>query len=54
MFAEYLIVAVVLTASLLLVGVPSLVAAYRWWFRGGKLLNDRLGGPKPPTRKRRS
>ncbi|HUS88378.1 MAG TPA: hypothetical protein VMW91_03240 [Desulfosporosinus sp.] len=51
---EYLISAVVLTAFLVVVAGPSLIAIYRWWFGGGKLLNDRLGdGRTLPFRERR-
>jgi hypothetical protein len=49
--AQYLIASAVLAAALTLVAGPSLVAAYQWWFGGGKLLNDRLG-PNPPKRLR--
>ncbi len=50
----YLIFAVVLTAFLSAVAGPSLIAIYRWWFGGGKLLNDRLGdGRTPLFRERR-
>jgi hypothetical protein len=50
----HLIFAVVLTAFISAVAGPSLIAIYRWWFGGGKLLNDRLGdGRTPPFRERR-
>jgi hypothetical protein len=53
MSAVYVVAAVALTVALLLLGVPSLIAAYRWWFGGGKLLNDRLGATKHPPGQRR-
>jgi hypothetical protein len=52
MLAQYLLAAAVLAVALTGIAGPSFIAAYRWWFWGGKLLNDRLG-PKPLARKRR-
>ena len=51
MIAEYLLATAVLSLALAVLAGPSLIAAYRWRYRGGKLLNDRLG---PPARKRRT
>ena len=50
----YLTFAVVLTALISVIAGPSLIAIYRWWFGGGKLLNERLGdGRTTPFRERR-
>jgi len=49
-----LIGTVVLAAVFLAVSAPSFVAVYRWWFGGGKLLNDRLSDlPASASRTRR-
>jgi hypothetical protein len=49
-----LIGTVVLAAVFLAVSAPSFVAVYRWWFGGGKLLNDRLSDlPASASRARR-
>lgn len=40
---EFLISAAVLTTFLFVMSGPLLIAIYRWFFDGGKLLNDRLG-----------
>ncbi|MCX6071181.1 MAG: hypothetical protein NTU91_10050 [Chloroflexi bacterium] len=52
--SAFLLAVVLLTGLFLAASAPSLLALYRWWFGGGKLLNDRLGHPSaPPSRRRR-
>lgn len=53
MLGQYVVAALVLVLTLGVLAGPSVIAAYRWRYGGGKLLHDRLG-PKPPTRRRQS
>jgi hypothetical protein len=51
MLAEYFLAFLFLGVLLIVIAGPSLIAAYRWRFGGGKLLNDRLN-QKSPTHNR--
>lgn len=50
----WMIPVVLVVVGFLLSTLPSAVAIYRYWFGGGRLLEDRLPPPETPSHDRKS